>query len=117
MPPREETLKYLPLSEATYYIMLALVRPRHGYAVMQMVERLSEEAAKDLVAEARKHAATRILRSVPGIGPIRAAVILGVAATPHRFRTKKQFWGYCGLAVVTVTSAEYELFRVAAAQR
>ena len=43
MPPRDETLKYLPLSEATYYILLALVRPRHGYAVMQMVERLSEE--------------------------------------------------------------------------
>jgi hypothetical protein len=40
---------------------------------------------------------------------VRAAVILGVAGTPHRFRTKKQFWGYCGLAVVTVTTAEYEV--------
>ena len=76
---------------------------------LDLVARLSEEAANDLVTEARKHAATRILRSVPGIGPIRAAVILGVAGTPHRFRTKKQFWGYCGLAVVTRTSAEYEL--------
>jgi len=76
---------------------------------LDLVEHLSEEAEKDLVAEARKHADTRILRSVPGIGPIRAAVILGVAATPHRFRTKRQFWGYCGLAVVTATSAEYEL--------
>jgi transposase len=76
---------------------------------LDLVARLCEEAANDLVAEARKHAANRILRSVPGIGPIRAAVILGVAATPHRFRTKKQFWGYCGLAVVTRTSAEYEL--------
>ncbi len=47
--------------------------------------------------------------SVPGIGPIRAAVILGIAATPHRFRTKKQFWGYCGLGVVSEISAEYEL--------
>jgi hypothetical protein len=36
-------------------------------------------------------------------------VILGVAGTPHRFRTKRQFWAYCGLAVVTATSAEYEL--------
>jgi len=61
------------------------------------------------LAEARKHAATRILRSVPGIGPIRAAVILGVAVTPQRFRTKRQFWAYCGLAVVTSTSAEYQL--------
>ncbi len=76
---------------------------------LDLLERLSEEAATDLVSEARKHAATRILRSVPGIGPIRAAVILGVAATPHRFRTRKQFWGYCGLAAVTTTSAEYEI--------
>ncbi len=76
---------------------------------LDLVQRLGEEAAKDLQEEARKHADTRILRSVPGIGPIRAAVILGVASTPHRFRTKRQFWAYCGLGVVTETSGEYEL--------
>ncbi len=76
---------------------------------LDCVEPLSEEAATDLVAEARKHAVIKILQSIPGIGPVRAAVILGVAATPHRFRTKRQFWGYCGLAVVTATSSEYEL--------
>ncbi len=76
---------------------------------LDLVECLSEEAASELVAEAQKHAATRILRSIPGLGPLRAAVILGVASTPHRFRTKRQFWAYCGLAVVTATSGEYEL--------
>src|SRR5262249_26456177 len=25
----------------------------------------------------------------------------------HRFRTKRQFWPYCGLAVVTVSSADF----------
>lgn len=70
---------------------------------------LREEAEKDLMAEARKHTATKILKSIPGIGPQRAAVILGVGATPHRFRTRKQFWTYCGLAVRSVASAEYEL--------
>jgi transposase len=84
-------------------------RAARQWQELDLVTHLSEEAAKDLVVEARKHAATRILRSVPGIGPIRAAMILGVAGTPHRFRTKKQFWGYCGLAVVTTISAEYEL--------
>jgi transposase len=68
---------------------------------------LSEEAETQLVAEGRKHAATKILRSVPGIGPVRAAVILGVAGTPHRFRTKRQFWAYIGLGIVTKTSSEY----------
>jgi len=79
------------------------------WQLLDLIERLSEKAENDLMAEARKHTATRILRSVPGIGPIRAAVILGIAATPHRFRTKKQFWGYCGLGVVSEISAQYEL--------
>jgi DNA-binding PadR family transcriptional regulator len=39
----EKTItKYLPLSEATYYIMLTLVEPLHGYGVMQKVETTSE---------------------------------------------------------------------------
>src|SRR5436309_7109692 len=29
--------------------------------------------------------------------------------TPHRFRTKRQFWSYSGLAVVTHMSSEYEI--------
>jgi DNA-binding MarR family transcriptional regulator len=38
--------KYLPLTESTYYIMLALVEPLHGYGVMQKVEEMSEGAVK-----------------------------------------------------------------------
>ena len=34
--------KYLPLTETTFYTMLALRRPGHGYAVMQKVEELSD---------------------------------------------------------------------------
>lgn len=33
--------KYLPLTETTFYIMLALRKAGHGYAVMQKVEELS----------------------------------------------------------------------------
>jgi DNA-binding PadR family transcriptional regulator len=36
--------KYLPLSEATYYIMLMLVTPLHGYGVMQEVEERTDGA-------------------------------------------------------------------------
>ena len=38
--------KYLPLTEATYYIMLALVEPLHGYGVMQKVEQISQGIVK-----------------------------------------------------------------------
>ena len=37
-----EITKHLPLSEATYYIMLMLAEPRHGYSVMQQVEAITE---------------------------------------------------------------------------
>lgn len=33
--------RYLPLSEASYYLLLALDAPAHGYAVMQQVEAAS----------------------------------------------------------------------------
>jgi DNA-binding PadR family transcriptional regulator len=34
--------KFIPLTETTYYILLALTEPLHGYAVMQKVEEISE---------------------------------------------------------------------------
>ena len=40
--PWGDLAKYLPLSEATYYIMLMLVTPLHGYGVMQQVEEMTE---------------------------------------------------------------------------
>lgn len=38
--------KYLPLSEATYYIMLALAKPMHGYGIMQTIGEISEGAVR-----------------------------------------------------------------------
>lgn len=37
-----DIIKYLPLSESTYYILLSLIEPLHGYGVMQKVETISE---------------------------------------------------------------------------
>ncbi len=34
--------KYRPMTETTYYTLLAVTEPRHGYAVMQFVSRLTE---------------------------------------------------------------------------
>jgi DNA-binding PadR family transcriptional regulator len=34
--------KNLPLSETTFYILLALCEPAHGYLIMQRVEELSD---------------------------------------------------------------------------
>jgi DNA-binding PadR family transcriptional regulator len=39
---RDNVDRYLPLTEATTYILLALTEPLHGYAVMQRCTELSE---------------------------------------------------------------------------
>ena len=46
MTDQDDTKKYLPLTEATYYIMLTLAEPLHGYAVMQKVEQVSQGTVK-----------------------------------------------------------------------
>lgn len=42
MPESDEITKHLPLTESTYYILLALVEPLHGYGVMQKVKAISQ---------------------------------------------------------------------------
>jgi transposase len=48
-----------------------------------------------------------LLRQIPAIGPIRAALLMALIQTPHRFRTKRQLWAYSGLAIETHDSAQY----------
>jgi hypothetical protein len=87
--------------------------PRHrAERLLKQLDLLGElclDAQKDLVRESRKHKSYKILREVPGLGPIRAALILAFVMTPHRFRNKRQFWTYTGFSVVRRASAEYEI--------
>ena len=46
MNEHNEANKYLPLTESTYYILLSLLEPLHGYGVMQKVDTLSEGTVK-----------------------------------------------------------------------
>jgi transposase len=74
---------------------------------LDALQPLRRQAKLDLMTECRKHAATKLLCSVPYLGPIRAGVLIGRVQTPHRFRGKRQFWAYCGLALETRSSADY----------
>jgi transposase len=82
-------------------------RAEHYYQQLDVLRLLRQEVRKDLLAESRKHKAWKLLRQIPGIGPIRAAVLIAVMQTPHRFRTKRQLWTYSGLALETHDSAQY----------
>ena len=86
------------------------------YEQLDQVRKLRKQAKAGMLAESRHHRAITLLRSIPQPGPIRSAQIVATADTPHRFRTKRQFWSYSGLAVVTHTSAEYE-FRAGRVER
>ncbi|HVR27466.1 MAG TPA: transposase [Candidatus Polarisedimenticolia bacterium] len=59
------------------------------------------------MAESHKQSATKLLRQVPSIGPMRAALLIALIQTPHRFRTKRQLWTYSGLAINTRDSAQH----------
>jgi transposase len=71
------------------------------------VTELKAQAEAALVEASHRYRISRVLETAPGIGPIRAAVLIATVITPHRFRSKRQFWSYCGFGVVTRSSADW----------
>jgi len=78
------------------------------YEQLDALVRLRKQARQELLAESKRHPAWKLLRSIPALGPIRAAVFMAIIQTPHRFRTKRMLWKYSGFGVVTQTSADHE---------
>lgn len=76
---------------------------------LDLLQKLRRQVRHELVMVCRKQPAAKWLRSVPFLGPLRTAVLLGRVKTPFRFRTKRQFWAYCGLAIETRDSGEYRV--------
>jgi transposase len=77
------------------------------YQQLDGLRTLRQHVRRDLLAESGKHSAMKLLRQIPSIGPIRAALLIALMQTPHRFRTKRQLWAYSGLALKTSTSGEF----------
>jgi transposase len=85
------------------------LRPRaalFGQELDALVE-CSSQAERSLREESDRVPIVQRLATAPGIGPVRAAYIVAVVMTPHRFRTARQFWSYSGLAVVTRSSSDW----------
>lgn len=81
------------------------------YAELEVLREVRPQAKAMLLAEARQDPAWRILRTIPFFGPVRVALLLATMQTPWRFRTKRNLWAYVGLAVVSRSSADYQLVR------
>lgn len=46
MNKADELSRYLPLTESTYYILISLTEPLHGYGIMQKTESISKGQVK-----------------------------------------------------------------------
>src|ERR1700690_3703008 len=82
-------------------------RAEFYYQQLDGLRSLRREVRRELLEESKKHQAWKQLCQIPSIGPIRAAVLLGVLQTPHRFRTKRQLWTYSGFGIETQSSADH----------
>lgn len=96
---RNSWLSKLPVSSRW-----ATERLHEEYDLLLNLKRVAE---RELLAEARKHRISRILATAPGLGPIRVAQLLPIVVTPQRFRTRSQFWAYCGLGIVMRSSSDW----------
>src|SRR3989475_9945383 len=86
-------------------------RAEFYYQQLDGLRSLRREVRRELLEESKKHQAWKRLCQIPSIGPIRAAVLLGILQTPHRFRTKRQLWTYGGVGIKTSSSADHQVIK------
>jgi transposase len=82
-------------------------RAEFYYQQLDVLRSLRQEVRRELLVESKKHKAWQLLCQIPSIGPIRAAVLIGILQTPHRFRTKRQLWTFSGFGIETHSSADH----------
>src|ERR1700723_363643 len=82
-------------------------RAEFYYQQLDALRTVRQQVRRELLAEGKKHPAWKRLCQIPALGPIRAAVLLGVLQTPHRFRSKRQLWSYSGFGIETQSSADH----------
>ncbi len=113
--PCSGTTVYAPRHRAEWLAKIpqpgVRLRAERLYQQLDLLQPVRQEARHDLLRESRKHDAVKMLRQIPAIGPIRAAMLVALLQTPHRFRTKRQLWAYSGFAIETHDSGEYRYVR------
>jgi transposase len=82
-------------------------RAEFYYQQLDALRSLRQDVRRELLAESAAHQATKRLRQIPSIGPIRAALLIALLQTPHRFRSKRQLWAYSGFGIETHDSGEH----------
>lgn len=87
------------------------LRAERLYQQLDRLQPMRQEARRDLLVERHKHPAVKSLRPISSIGAIRAALLVALLQTTHRFPTQRQMWAYSGLAVETHDIGKYRFVR------
>src|SRR4030095_13423239 len=70
---------------------------RQEVELLRMLERNIGELEKQIEVLYRRQHPSDALRSIPGIGPILAPLLVGVLAHAARFRNERHVRGFCGM--------------------
>jgi transposase len=102
---------YAPRHRAQWLAKISEVgvlrRAEFYYQQLDALRPLRHEVRRELLAESKKHPATKLLCQIPAIGPIRAALLIALIQTPQRFRSKRPLWKYSGFGIEMHSSADY----------
>lgn len=82
-------------------------RTRQLYEQLERLEAWVNSARQQMLRESRRQKSRKVLKQISTLGDISVAQLIATVDTPFRFRSKRQFWTYCGLSVVRRTSADY----------
>lgn len=85
-----EQIKSLP-NEVTKFVAESF------FSQLEALEEQKGGYAEYFHKNKQRHQPVKNLCSIPGISHVRANIIVAVVCSPHRFKTKHQFWGYCML--------------------
>jgi transposase len=93
----------LPVAEGSAAIAMFRLVLAEARSLIRQRDRI-EDLAHSMLSD---HSDYKLLRTVPGIGPIHALTILAEAGDLRRFRHYRQFLKFCGLDLATCQSGTF----------
>jgi len=93
----------LPISENSDAIRMFRMVLTEGRSLIRQRDTI-EARADELLSNQEDY---KLLRSIPGIGPINALTILAEAGDVRRFRHHRQFLKFCGMDLATIQSGMF----------
>ena len=67
------------------------------YAILDAAEEAKDDLDHALRARLSRKKEYRLLKTIPGVGPVCAAIIVAIIVDPMRFTSKKHAWNYAGI--------------------